>query len=168
MKKIIFASSSLALAAAIAAPAAAAPGDTASTNGVASAEIVAPIAIAHDTNAVLDFGTMVTDTAGTVTVTALGVATATGPKLMSGSISSADAFTVSGDNGRSFSIVTGAGTVTSGADTMSFTTVPSAATGTLGATSGEAGFTVGGVLTVAANQAAGAYTGSYSATATYN
>ncbi|MGB7409050.1 MAG: DUF4402 domain-containing protein, partial [Pontixanthobacter sp.] len=142
--------------------------DTDSADGVATAEIVAPISIVHDANAVLDFGTMVTDVAGTVTVNAAGAATATGPKLLTGSTNSADSFTVSGDAGRSFSISTGNGTVTSGTDTMSFTTSPSAATGTLNATSGDANFTVGGVLTVAADQAAGAYTGSYTATATYN
>ncbi len=167
MKKIIFAT----LAAAVAVPAAAAPGDTATANGTAVAEIVAPISIVHDTDAALDFGTMVSDTgtAGTVTVTAAGGATANGgPKLLTGSTSSADSFTVSGDAGRTFDIVTGNGTVTSGANSMSFTTSPSAATGTLNATSGDASFTVGGVLSVAANQAAGSYTGSYTATATYN
>ena len=164
MKKIILAT----VAAAIAVPAAAAPGDTATANGVASAEIVAPISIVHDTDSALDFGTMVTDAAGTVSVTSAGVATASGPKLLVGSTSSADSFTVSGDPGRTFDIVTGNGTVTSGTDTMSFTTSPSAATGTLNAASGDANFTVGGVLTVAADQAAGSYTGSYTATATYN
>ncbi|MGB7408594.1 MAG: hypothetical protein WA908_08810, partial [Pontixanthobacter sp.] len=64
MKKIILAT----FAAAIAVPAVAAPGDTDSADGVATAEIVAPISIVHDANAVLDFGTMVTDVAGTVTV----------------------------------------------------------------------------------------------------
>ena len=63
----------------------------------ATAEIVAPLSLVPDADSALDFGTMVTDTAGTVTVTAAGAPTANGPKLLVGSTSSADSFTVSGD-----------------------------------------------------------------------
>lgn len=164
MKKIILAT----FAAAIAVPAAAAPGDTATTQGTANAEIVAPISITHTAGAALDFGTMTAGGGGTVVVTAAGAGSDTGDvTLLTGSTNSADAFTVAGDANRSFTIVTGAGTVTSGGNNMSFTTAPSAASDTLDGT-GAASFTVGGTLTVGANQAAGSYTGSYDATVTYS
>ena len=164
MKKIILAT----FAAAIAVPAAAAPGDTDTAQGTAVAEVVAPIAITHDTGAALDFGTITAGGGGTVVVDAAGTGTDTGDvTLLTGSTNAADSFSVSGDAGRAFSIVTGAGTVTSGTDTMSFTTSASAASGTLDA-GGAASFTVGGTLTVADSQPAGSYSGSYDATVTYN
>lgn len=165
MKKIIFAAS--VAAAAFATPAAAAPGDTATTSGTATAEIVAPIAITHTTGAALDFGIMTAGTGGTVVVTTAGVGTPTGDVvLISGSANSADAFSVTGDASRTFTIVTTDGSVTSGTNSMDFTT-NAAATGTLSA-AGAASFSVGGTLTVASGQAAGSYTGSYDATVTYN
>ncbi|TNE35209.1 MAG: DUF4402 domain-containing protein [Alphaproteobacteria bacterium] len=164
MKKIVLA----AFAAAIAVPAAAAPGDSASTTGTATAEIVSPIAIVHDA-ATLNFGTIVPGTgAGTVTVDAsTGVATGDAEAtVVTGATSSADSFTVTGDAGRGFDISTGGGSVISGANAMTFTTTPSAATGTL--TGGTANFTVGGALSVGANQAGGVYSGTYTASVSYN
>lgn len=164
MKKIILAT----FAAAIAVPAAAAPGDTDTAQGTANAEIVAPISITHDVGAALNFGTMTAGTGGTVTVDATGNGTAASDvTLLTGSVNSADAFTVAGSANRSFTIVTGAGVVSSGTNSMNFTTTPSASTGTLDA-AGSAAFTVGGVLTVGSAQPAGSYTGSYDATVTYN
>ena len=164
MKKIVFA----AFAVAFAVPAAAAPGDTATTQGTANAEIVAPITITHDNGAALDFGTLTAGGGGTVVVTSAGVGSDTGDvTLLTGSTNAADSFTVSGDANRAFTIVTGTGSVASGSNTMSFTTSPSAASGTLSGT-GSASFTVGGTLTVGANQAPGTYTGSYDATVTYS
>lgn len=164
MKKIIL----VAFAAAFAVPAAAAPGDTSTTQGTATAEIVAPISITHDVNSALNFGTVTAGGGGTVVVSAAGAGSSTGEvTLLTGSTNAADLFNVSGDANRSFSIVTGAGTVTSGANSMPFSTSPSAATGTLSGT-GTASFTVGGTLSVGANQAAGSYTGSYDATVTYS
>ncbi len=166
MKKIVLAAAMT--SAVIAVPAAAAPGDTANTSGVANAEIVAPIAIVHDTNAALDFGIMTAGGGGTVVVLTDGSATPTvDVVLVSGSAPSADSFTVTGDPDRSFDIVTTSGTVTSaGGATMNFSTNADP-TGTLDAT-GKTSFRVGGTLTVGANQAAGSYTGSYNATVTYN
>ena len=164
MKKIVFA----AFAVAFAVPAAAAPGDTATTQGTANAEIVAPITITHDNGAALDFGTLTAGGGGTVVVTSAGVGSDTGDvTLLTGSTNAADSFTVAGDANRSFTIVTGAGQVDSGPNNMTFTTTPSAASGTLSGT-GSATFTVGGTLTVGASQAPGTYTGSYDATVTYS
>ena len=166
MKKIVLAAAMT--SAVIAVPAAAAPGDTANTSGVANAEIVAPIAIVHDTGAALDFGIMTAGGGGTVVVLTDGSGTATGEVvLVSGSANAADSFTVTGDANRSFDIVTTGGSVSNGTGgTMNFST-DADATGTLDAT-GETTFDVGGTLTVGANQAAGSYTGSYTATVTYN
>ena len=54
-----------------------------------------------------------------------------------------------------------------GTDTMAFTASVSSASDTLD-TNGDGSFTVGGTLTVAADQAAGDYTGTYDATVAYN
>lgn len=163
MKKIVLA----AVAATFAVPAAAAPGDTATDQGTATATIVAPISITHDAGAALGFGLMTAGNGGTVVVTTAGAGTATGDVvLVSGSTNSADSFTVTGDAGRSFSIVTTGGTVDSGGNSMPFTTT-AAGSGTLSA-GGTAAFSVGGTLTVGNGQAAGSYTGSYDATVTYN
>lgn len=164
MKKIVIA----AVAAAIAVPAAAAPGDSATANGTATAEIVAPIAIVHDTGAALDFGLIVPGTAaGTVVVDAAGNGTDGGDAtLLPGSTTAADSFTVTGVADATYSIVTGTGSLTGPGTAMAFSTAPSAPTGTL--TGGTDSFTVGGTLTVGANQAGGTYTGSYTATVAYN
>lgn len=163
MKKIVIA----AVAAAIAVPAAAAPGDSATANGTATAEIVAPIAIVHDGGA-LDFGLIVPGTAaGTVVVDAAGNGTDGGDAtLLPGSTTAADSFTVTGVADATYSIVTGTGSLTGPGTAMAFSTAPSAASGTL--TGGTDSFTVGGTLAVGANQAGGTYTGSYTATVAYN
>ena len=157
--------------AAISAPAFAAPGDSDTENGAATAEVVAPITLTHVTGAVLDFGTFTTgDTGGTVVVTRGGNGSATGDvTLVQGSLEAADQFTVEGDPGRRFSITTGAGSVSNGAPTpvtMAFTT-NARGNHTLDA-SGDASFSVGGTLTVAGGEPAGVYTGSYAVTVAYN
>ena len=167
MKKIVLAT----FVAAFAVPAVAAPGDTDTTQGVATAEIVAPISITHDAADALSFGTVASGDAGTVIVTQAGAldgsSTAT---TLTGSTYSADLFSVEGDPGRSFSITTTGGTVASGLNSMSFTTsAPTSGTLSSPATGlGTATFNVGGTLSVGASQAAGDYSGSYDATVTYN
>lgn len=164
MKKIILAAAAVAFAT----PAMAAPGDTATDSGTATAEIVAPITITHDAGAALDFGIVIPGTAaGTVVVSQTGAGSVTGDALfVSGSTNAADSFTVTGDASRAYTIVTTGGSVASGTNTMSFTT-SAPASSTLSAT-GSDSFSVGGTLSVGANQAAGVYTGTYSATVTYN
>lgn len=166
MKKLIILAGAAAM---FATPAVAAPGNTDDATGAATAEIVAPITITHDTGAVLNFGTFTAGTAaGTVTVDQSGAGTSTGDAvLLSTSTESADAFTVTGDANRGFDIVAAGGTVTkTGGASMTFTT-DAPLTGTIGGT-GTVGFSVGGTLSVSANQAAGSYSGSYLVTATYN
>jgi hypothetical protein len=153
---------------AMATPAFAGSGNQSTATGTATATIVAPIVLTHPAAASLNFGRFTTGTGGSVTVTAAGVGSVgSDVTFVPGSTNSADAFSVTGDASRSFSISTGAGTVTAGTTSISFTTSPSAATGTLGA-GGTATFSVGGQLTLAGTEAAGAYTGTYSATVTYN
>lgn len=165
MKKLIIVAGAAAM---FATPAMAAPGNSDDATGAATAEVVAPITITHDAGAVLNFGTFTAGTAtGTVTVSQAGAGSAAGDAvLLSTSTESADAFTVTGDAGRNFDIVATDGTVTTaGGATMSFTT-DAPASGTI--TGGSVGFSVGGTLSVGANQAAGSYSGSYTVTATYN
>ena len=164
MKKIIIAA---AIALISATPAFAASGNSSTADGSATATIVEPIVLTHTSGAALGFGRFTTGTGGSVTVSSAGVGSVGGDvAFVPGSTNSADAFTVTGDAGRSFSISTGSGTVTDGTTTISFTTTPSAVSGTL--TGGSASFTVGGELTLAGTEAAGAYAGTYSATVTYN
>ncbi len=157
--------------AALSVPAMAAPGNTDTENGAATAKVVAPINLTHVTGAVLDFGTFTTgDIGGTVVVTTAGAGSSTGEvTLVQGSLEAADQFTVAGDPDRSFSITTGAGTVSNGAATpvtMAFTTT-ALTSDTLDST-GNASFAVGGTLTVVGGEPAGVYTGSYAVTVAYN
>ena len=147
------------------------PGDTASTTGDATAEIVSPISLTHTAGAVLDFGTFTTgDNGGTIVVTRGGNGSATGDvTLVQGSLEASDQFTVAGDPDRSFSITTASGQVSNGAATpvtMDFST-DARNNHTLDA-SGAASFSVGGTLTVLGGEPAGTYTGSYAVSVTYN
>jgi hypothetical protein len=165
VKKILLVAASLAM---FSTPAFAAPGNTDSEDGAATAEVVSPLTLTHDVGAALDFGTFSTgDTGGTVTVTRAGNGTASGDvTLMPGSVEAADAFTVAGDPSRRFGIVTTDSTVDLGTDSMAFTT-DARANHTLDA-AGAATFTVGGALTVVGTEGPGVYTGTYSVTVTYN
>lgn len=158
-----------ALGAAIATPAYAAPGDTATAEGAATATVVAPITLTHDDGAVLAFGTFTAGDGGVIRVTRAGngIVDSGNVELLSDSVESADSFTVGGDADRAFTVTTTDGQVQeTGGATMDFTT-NAAGTGTLDAT-GAATFAVGGSLTVGAAQTPGDYTGTYDATVTYN
>lgn len=165
MKKLIVLAAGMAV---ISTSAAAAPGDTSTAQGAATAEVVAPITLEHVNGAALNFGIFTTgDAGGTVVVDQAGAGAATGEvTLLSGSVEAADAFTVAGDANRTFTIATTGGSVSNGSDSMNFTTVANA-TGALNA-SGAASFTVGGTLAVVGGASAGTYTGSYSVTVAYN
>lgn len=156
-----------ALALMLPAAAVAAPGDTDTAQGTATATVVAPIVVTHDGGA-LGFGSFLAGTGGTVVVDTAGAGSVTGDvAFVSGSANTADAFTVEGDANRSYTISSAGGTVSNGTETMSFTTVVSSSTDTLDV-NGDGAFTVGGTLTVAGSQAPGDYTGTYDATVAYN
>lgn len=146
---------------------------TANTSGT----VVTPITITKGTD--LNFGEFAADptTAGTVTVSTGGAATAT-TAVVTGGTASAATFTVAGSNGATYGIGI-ASTVlthTDTATTMALTTTHdldgatagSPATGTLDATTGNQTIYVGGQLSVAAAQKAGVYSGTITATVNYN
>lgn len=138
----------------------------ATATGNASANVLTPIAIAQGT--ALNFGTFAGNGAGTVVMTAAGVRSATGSVLLtSGVTPSAASFTVTGTGSATFGVTYPASfNVTNGTGGTMPVTVTGAATGTL--VSGTVALPVGGTITVAANQAAGAYTGTYTMTVEYN
>ena len=149
-------------------PAWAAPGNTSTSSGTATATVIAPIKLKHNSSAALNFGKFTTGGGGTVVVAAAGTATTTGEVTMvSGSTPSADGFSVTGQSSRTFLITTTSGTVSANGNSMAFTTAPSANTGTL-STAGTASFTVGGKLTVSGSTPAATYNGSFSVTVAYN
>lgn len=146
----------------------AASGNTSTAAGTASATVVAPIVLTHTTGASLNFGKFTVGAGGTVVVNSTGTGSVTSDVgfVPGGSSTTADQFSLTGDNSRNFGISTTNGTITNGSKTMSFTTAPSATTGTTSAT-GTYSFTVGGTLTVTGTETPGAYTGTYNATVVY-
>ena len=145
----------------------AASGSTATATGTANATVVAPLQITHTAGAAINFGSFTAGTGGSIAVSQAGAVTAGGDVgPLSGTTATADAFTVIGSNLRAFTISTSTGnTVSNGTATMALV-LSAPTTGTLSA-AGSFTLRVGGTLTVAAAQAPGAYTGSYTVTVTY-
>jgi spore coat protein U-like protein len=138
-----------------------------------SVTIVRPITITN--TAGLQFGKLAQPAgAATVTVTPAGVVSRSGVGTVGSQTTSAAAFNVGGDGAAVFAINVPSGTFnmlagTSG--TILVSTSLSAATGTLSGSTGSAGstsFTVGGIMTLGAAQALGAYSGTFNVTVTYN
>ncbi|MDB5930065.1 MAG: hypothetical protein JWR60_1772 [Polaromonas sp.] len=154
---------------------------TATDTGTANATVIVPITIAATET--LEFGTIVA-AAGTVTVAAAdGARTNSVPALSAGTQEGtvrAGTFTVGGQEDYTYSItlpVNGDVTLGDGATGTiaidDFTVAGTGVTGAVGArvgvlTDGEVVLSVGAKLTVAALQAAGAYTGTYDVTVAYN
>lgn len=137
----------------------------ASTSGSSTARVLTPIAVTATT--ALQFGSFTSSaTAGTITQ----AGAVTGGVTAVSSTRSAGVFTVTGESSAntnySFTLPSSV-TLTSGANTM--TASLSYASGNASRTliSGNDAVTINGTLTVAANQAAGAYTGTYNVTAIY-
>ena len=149
---------------------AAAAGNSAATSGAGTASVITPLSLSHSPGYSLNFGTFAVGSAGTVTVSPTnGAGSATGGVVFTGTSATAlDVFAVSAQGGTGFSISSSAGTVSSGGNSMTFTTVPSLSGGAcFGTGPALCTFTVGGTLSVNAAQPAGAYTGTYTATVTY-
>jgi hypothetical protein len=149
----------------------------ATTNASATGVVITPIAITKATD--LSFGNIAAGVAvGTVTVSPNGARAFAGGAVAAGGTSTAAKFDVTGQGTATYSItVTGSATLSDGAThTMAFNTVSdvtaSAITSgnvTAGAlTAGAQSIFVGGVLSVGANQVAGTYTGTVTATVDYN
>jgi len=140
---------------------------SATASGNAAARIIAPITLTAVNT--LHFGTMFNNAGGTVTVTTAGARSATGVNLSAlAPVHSAGSFDVGGEAGFTYSITLpsdGTVTIASGGNTMAINGFnhDAGATPTVPQT-----FNVGAVLTVAAGQPSGLYTGTYSVTVAYN
>jgi hypothetical protein len=141
----------------------------------ATSTIIAPINIQKMTDLV--FGSIVPSASpGTVTLTPGGTRTAGAGAVLAGGTPTAALFNVTGEAGKTYTLTVTATALTSGANNMTLTpisdftpsgvTVSNAAPGSL--TGGAQSVYVGGLLAVGANQAAGNYTGSVTASVDYN
>lgn len=131
----------------------------------ARANILQQVTVNSDGSA-LDFGTIVTGTsASTVSVSAGGRSCGAG--LVCSGTTSAAGFDVTGTDGQTVSVASDPTvTLVSGTNSMTANIVSNVSTLTL--TGGVGSFNVGGLLNVGANQADGAYVGSFNVTVNYN
>lgn len=139
----------------------------ATASATARARVLRALTIQNN-NRPLEFGAVVAvATPGTVTIDTAGTrSSCLGGISCSGAVSAA-LFDITGTATEVVTIDADASvTLTSGANSMSATLTESAATATLSAT-GAAAFSVGGTLSVAANQAEGVYTGTFNVVANY-
>lgn len=150
----------------------------ASATATSTSTVVAAINIQKTSD--LAFGNFAASAAsGTVTITPGGTRTAAdGVTAISGGTATAAKFDVTGQAGLGYSIAIVASPLTDAGGTNSMTLTPisdftasgstsnTISAGTL--TGGAQSFYVGGVLSVAANQAAGDYSGTVTATVNYN
>ena len=149
--------------------------DTKTGNSGAFAEIIAPIAIAHNVD--MNFGSIVPSAGGTVALPASASPTrvATGPTLGDPDDVAAAEFTVTGEPGKTYAItLPGNADVALDGPALSdpmtvtnFISSPTVAAGGL-LTAGTQTLYVGATLNVAADQAAGVYDGDFDVTVTYN
>lgn len=140
--------------------------NAATGTGTATAKVLLPLTVTSTAD--LDFGVIVpsTSAAGTVVVSTAGAVTC-GVTTCIGT-PNAGAFGVTGTAGQVVSIAAGAGpfSVAAGSNSMAVGSLTFSAS-TLTLTGGSGSFNVGGSLSVAANQAEGDYTGSYTVTVNY-
>lgn len=139
----------------------------ATADGTANATVLTPIGItAGDT---LEFGTFSANSAGTVVVALDGSRSSTGGVLLvPGGTVRAGTFNVTGSGNQTFAISYPGSvklTRSGGSETMALQ-VSGPATSAL--ESGSKTISVGGTLTVGANQVGGSYTGTYTMTVEYN
>ena len=150
-------------------PAFASAGAPANANATADAVIVQPIAIQKVTD--LNFGRIAADSnAGTVTVDNSGNRTSSNPPslLIGGTAPSAATFTVSGEPNLAYTASLTSSTISlTGAGTMSAALTLQQAGPSLNG-SGASSVSVGGVLSVGANQAAGTYQGTMTVNVSYD
>ncbi|NSW93941.1 MAG: DUF4402 domain-containing protein [Bacteroidales bacterium] len=145
---------------------------SATTTASASAVIIAPLTITVQTN--LHFGTVMRSAAaGTVTVSPTdGSRSALGGVTLSAlaPLHSRAVFRVDGETGRTYSISLPATDVliSNGTDQMEVNTFTSDPTPTGSIVAGTSTLYVGATLNVDANQASGAYTGTFDVTVNYN
>lgn len=141
----------------------------ASTNGNASATVLAPLTITA--GAGMDFGNVAgaTGSATTVVLTPAG-ATSSGDGATVGGTSAAGAFTVTGDDSLTYDISLPASTTLTGGSGPAITVnnFTSSKTGNSSNTSGgNDSFTVGATLNLSDGQGSGTYTGTYAISVDY-
>lgn len=153
-------------------------GSAIAANAVATSTSTVVSAINITKSSDLAFGSFAASAApGTVTVTPGGTRTAGGGVTAVGTTATAARFDVTGQAGLGYTIsIVSTPLSDGGSNSMTFTEISDLAasantTGTVTAgtlTGGAQSFYVGGVLAVAANQAAGSYSGTVTATVNYN
>lgn len=130
----------------------------------ATANILQQVTVASD-GSDLAFGTIVTGAAASTVEVAFDGTANCGAGLVCSGTTTAAGFDVTGTTGQTVTVATDASvTLTGPTDTMTASLSPSAATILL---DGTDAFTVGGILTVGANQADGAYSGAFNVTVNY-
>jgi len=129
--------------------------------------VITPISISSSAN--MDFGTMLTTgTAGTVTVTPAGARSSVDVDLFGG-VPSAASFDVTAQKKTNYFItLPSSTTLSSGANTMTIDTFNHDAGASPKTNGGGDTFNVGATLNVGAAQAAGAYSGTFTVTVSYN
>ena len=153
--------------------AAAAFGSTAAQAATADADaratILAALTVTNATD--LDFGTIAVNGGGSVTVTNAGVrAATTGGTVSPAGVAAAASFAIVGAPGSNILITVPASVILDHAtttDSMSASLTTNAPTVAHPLVGGAEIFNVGGTLTVAAGQVAGAYTGTFAVTVEY-
>ena len=144
--------------------------ETGAVAGQAKAKIIEEVDLQHVSNAALDFGTIINTSGGTVTIPAnsntaqysSGVAAASGSTTR-------DQFTITGlSAGTNYTVEVDSSVTLEGpsaGDEMTATLSPSITSAIQGPS--DVTLYVGGVLTVASDQAVGDYLGSYNVNVTY-
>ena len=148
---------------------------TASASASGAVAVIQPIALSKSTD--LNFGTIVKPLSGTATVAiaAGGGRTVTGTTAVNSvnNAPSAASFSIQGEGGSAYSVsVPGSFTMaTSGGSSLTVTTVSNSTGGTLSGnigSSASASFGVGGTINIDTGTASGAYSGTFTVTASYN
>ena len=136
----------------------------ATATATAKAKILRQVTVTNTTD--LQFGTIVSGTASsTVVVSSTGARTC-GTGLVCSSTSTAANFDVTGTSGQVVTVsVPASVTLSSGTNSMTASLASSNSSLTLAANAGS--FSVGGTLSVGANQADGDYSGTFAATVDY-
>ena len=140
----------------------------ASDDGAASAVVAAPITITAGTD--MNFGNIgVSTTGGTAVLSTAGAVTVTGDvTALSGVTTTAGVFALTGFSNSAYSLtIPSTVTLNSGVNSMVVSSLTNDAGGSPALTSGTGSINVGGTLTVAASQAAGNYSGTYTVTVNY-
>ena len=144
----------------------------ASATATATAEVLSSLTLTVDPGSQLDFGQIAANTGGTVTVNANSSVASTGGLISTGTRTPVS-LTVSGTAGSLVAVTLPAAAVNltraGGTQTMSLGGFNSSPNGAfqLDTVTGVSSFTVGGTLTVGANQVPGTYSGTFAVSVEY-